>query len=661
MPMPTLDEIQATPASVSIAYLRRLDTLYAAGNPEVSDAEYDAYLANVQLAFPNHEYFNTVGAAPQDSARSKVQHVHPMLSLEKIHLSQFTKWHDERGSPKLFMQDKVDGVACSIWLDKEGDIVRAATRGDGAVGMDVTHNVLKFLKTTDGQPVKFSRLPPVLDLHVEVYMPLSVFEAKYSDTAANTRNTAAGALGSSDPDNKAVYDLRIYPHSLYPMGIEAKRVARESGGTFCWDTVSATDLAMHLWQVDPACKPLVVIALHDLTNAIKQFEDDTGTPAKDFEADGVVVRVASPALHARLGATAHHPLGAVAIKYAVKSGETELTGVEWQTAASGKITPVAILKPVLLSGATVTRATLHNFARLRELGICIGDTVEARRRGGVIPHVERVVRSSGGDRALMPMHCPACNAPVYRSGADAWCSFPEACSGAIDRRLVLFAGHLGIMGFGPSAAEQLRKAGATRLADLFLMAHALTPACRSQVQARQKGKVPLADFLEALSVPGLGHTLSKAMAKKLRTLDKVVHSSPDDFRGLPALSEARAATLHAALMDALDPDLLAAIHLAEPPAPGSTEMAGQVVVFTGALTCLDRNAAQLRVEYLGGSVGSSVTKDTTLLVDASKPDEPPSSKRKSAETKAAKGQPIRILTEAEFLALFPSFAPQERA
>lgn len=646
----------------TIDRLKQLDLAYANGTPEVSDEEYDRLYAQVRGQFPDDPYFNTVGPAPQDTARSKVKHVNPMLSLEKIPIEQFGKWHESRGNPTLFLQDKVDGVACSIWIDKDGDIVRAATRGDGAVGMDVTHNVLKFLKTKDGQPVKLSRQPAELDLHVEVYMPLSVFNAKYSDSAANTRNTAAGALGSADPDNKAVYDLRIYPHSLYPLGDAAKRAAYESAGTFCWDTESAVRIASALWEVDPACTPDLMRSMERIASLIQQREDDTGTTSKDFEADGVVIRVASPALYSQLGATAHHPLGAVAIKYSVKSGETTLTGVEWQTAASGKITPVALLEPVLLSGATVTRATLHNVARLRSMGVGIGDTVEARRRGGVIPHIERVVWVSNRCEVTVPSTCPACGAPVRESGADIWCTEPETCSSAIDRRLVLFAQSIGVMGFGPSAAEQLRKAGATRLADLFLMADALTPACRSQVQARQKGKVSLADFLEALSVPGLGSTLSKAMAKKLKTLDRVVHAHPSDFLGLPALSHARAATLHAALMEALDPALLAQIKLAEPPAPGSTVMAGHVVVFTGSLTCLDRNAAQLRVEYLGGTAGgSSVTKDTTILVDASKPDEPPSSKRKSAESKAAKGQNIRILTEAEFIAMFPSFLSQETA
>ena len=672
MPLPPLHTL-TTPALADA--VRHHNRLYFVDHaPELTDAEFDALVTELRAREPGHAVLEEVGAVPVVADADKVVHQRPMLSLEKCNTTEeFHAWlrglcagitdrpnnakslpdadvHDWAATSDtawLVVTPKIDGLACSIHYDAQGKLRLAATRGDGQVGENVTHAV----RQVGNVPVQ---LPPGqgdVEVRGEVYLPLSTFQTVAGEYA-NPRNLAAGVLKAKDNPALPPHELRFFAYDV---------VGQDLPGELAKLTFAAK------LGFTPAPHQRIRAAEADAVYA--QWVQDR--PHVDYEADGVVLKLDDAAQGARLGLTAHHPRNAVAWKFAAESGRTTLLDVEWSVARTGTITPVAIVAPVQLSGAAVTRATLHNVSNVRRLGLQIGDTVELVRRGGVIPHVERT--HGGGDVPVEPPTvCPGCgsetrlettlNKATGKTTELLLCTTPETCIATRQRQLLHFCAALELDGFGDKIVDALLTSGlVTDAADLYTLAQGdLEELPRMGALSAQKlvaeiaraKRVELPLFLRALGVDSLGKHAAALLANRW-TLAEIRALSVAEMASLHSLGTVTAEQIVAGLAAnaGLIDRLLAHVELVTPQASATDgPLAGHVVVFTGTLTRMKRSDAQARVVKLGGLAGDSVTAETTILcVGADEIDSAtPSSKLKKARKLADAGGAIEILVEDAF-------------
>lgn len=656
--------------------------------PTISDAEYDAMRDHLRALAPDHPYLQRVGAATA-SADGKVVHARPMLSLDKctdeegffawlrgvyvaatgkgssarVTREEVLQWADQTPEATLLVTPKIDGLACSLLYDAEGKLLLAATRGDGTVGEDVTHNVRKMTAIPQQLGPDWAWGP--VEVRGEIYLPLSVF-ADVADTYANPRNLAAGTLKSKDNPALPPAKLAFLAYDLRGAGVPAAHQLRKS------DRLGLAQSHGFL----PA--PITRIAAGEAVAEFGRWVERR--PEVDFEADGIVLEVDDDALFQRLGLTAHHPRGAVAWKFAADAGTTTLQEVEWSVSRTGTITPVAIVAPVVLTGASVTRATLHNVSNLRRLGLRVGDQVELVRRGGVIPHVERVLQASAEPPVEPPTQCPACGGPAQLRQTTAgervtevlFCAQPETCVAARQRQLLHFCAAVEMEGFGDKVLDVLLERGLVQdPADLFTLAagdlqtlprfgpvlvrNLLTEVDKARVMA-------LPVFLRALGIESLGKQTALLLASRW-DLPQLRALEPAELAALHSLGEKSAEMIVQGLRQAgpLIDRLLGHVQVTAPEVAGASAgpLAGQVLVFTGKLERCLRAAAQKRAVELGGLAGDSVTDATTLLVvGGDELDSPtPSSKLKKARKLVAGGHPIQILSEDAYYQRFPEAAP----
>ncbi|MBM4344855.1 MAG: NAD-dependent DNA ligase LigA [Deltaproteobacteria bacterium] len=659
----TTDALAGRLADLDEAYHRR-------ANSPVPDAVYDRIKGELLRRDPKHPALAAVGAPVDGEPGDKVEHAQAMLSLDKCTtLDEFWAWYrgclagatDRANSPRLDDEarawsqtplgalvalPKIDGLACSLRYDAAGRLVRAATRGDGRIGEDVTANARKL--STVVQQLPANRFAGGLEVRGEIYLPLSRF-AEVADTYANPRNLAAGTLKAKD--NPAIDPgwLAFFAYDLLGAQLPTESSKLEA--------LAGMGFAVPSWR--RVCAPEAQAAFDGF---------DAARPADEFEADGIVLRLDDCGLAQRLGVTSHHPRGAIAWKYAASADTTTLQSVHWSVARTGTITPVALVAPVSLSGATVTRATLHNLSNLRRLGLAPGDVVEIVRRGGVIPHVERVVTPSAAPRCAPPTHCPSCGTATRVVARDdgkggkaveiLMCGDPANCVTARQRSLLHYCQALELEGFGDKVVETLIDQGlCDNPADLYeLTAEDLRPLPRfGEIlvgnllgQITRTRRVELPAFLVALGIAALGKSTAQLLASR-GDLAAVRAMTLDDIAQLHSLGDKTAAAIVSGLRDkaGLVDALLRHVEVVQPAAAemaGAGPMAGEVVVFTGALSSMGRRDAQQLVVRLGGIAGDSVTAETTLLVvggdelDAAEP----SSKLKKARKLQAAGGAIRI-------------------
>lgn len=661
------------------------DAYHRRAAPVISDADYDALVERLRRLDPQHPQLQQVGAAPAAAqAGDKVVHERPMLSLDKctdfagywawlrgicadvlgrpnnpksLPDAEVQRWAESAREARLVETPKIDGLACALRYGADGRLRWAATRGDGRVGEDVSANA----RQVQGVPAELAGWGGgELEVRGEVYLALSAF-AEVADSYANPRNLAAGTLKAKD--NPAIPPGRL--------------------GFFCYDLLGPRFASEAEKLAAAAQLGFTPAPWRSLSAAEAQavFEAQQRDKASwDFEADGIVLRLDDAALAERLGTTAHHPRAALAWKFAVDSGETELLDVEWSVARTGIITPVAVVAPVLLSGASVTRATLHNLSTLRRHGLRLGDRVALVRRGGVIPHVERVVAPSSQPPVAAPAQCPSCGGVTVqverrdeRSGeavAVLYCTRPEQCTAARIRRLLHYCQTLELEGFGDKVVEALLERGlVTDAADLYtlqpgdlaaLPRFGETSVANLLAQVRKARRVELAAFLTALGIPGLGRQTARLLAKRgdlpaIRALER------QDLAGLHSLGDKSGEAIAQGLRDqaALIDRLLQHVEVAaDAQAAQVGPLVGQVVVFTGALAVMKRADAQKWVVERGGLAGSDVTAETTLLVVGGDELEAaqPSSKLKKARKLQSTGGSVEIVAEHEFFARFGGVA-----
>ncbi|MBN2357825.1 MAG: NAD-dependent DNA ligase LigA [Deltaproteobacteria bacterium] len=643
--------------------------------PEISDTDYDRLIRRLRRLRPASPLLSDLG---ETVAGTAVAHLTPMLSLDKAYSRDEVLAFIETPRTKkrkivgaLVLSPKIDGVACSLRYDARGRLAQAATRGDGERGEDVTANarrVQAIPQQLDGGAV---------EVRGELYLARSRFEEKFAGTFANARNLTAGAIKQKDPQRTADYGLSFFAYDLL----------ETPGGSPARDLRLGCEWDKRRWleQHGFAVPPMLRVESADF-DAVWDAVQRTAQAARDLDcdADGVVIKADDLAEQRRHERTAHHPTYAIAFKFQGDTGESTLQSVEWSVSRTGRITPVAIVDPVVLSGASVSRASLHNLEYFEKLGVTDGCLVQMTRRGEVIPHVERVVQA--GDRAsAVPGRCPSCGAPTERRDKFLFCTRPDTCHDALVAALDHFCKVFEIDGFGWEHLDALVRQGLVRRsADFFeltaeqllsLKESALAPAPDQEPKQVRIGEVlanklvdaiaarrniPLATFLVALGIEDLGPVMADKLVDHLGALDPIRRATAEQLAQIEGLGEERSRNIADGLRQ-LGPridELLRHVQVTMPraAAPSDHPLSGKSVVFTGGLIRLDRKSAQKRVRAVGGTTPGSVVKDLDYLVvgDEGSPlrgDNKKSSKQQSADRYNKAGAGIQIITEQRFFEL----------
>jgi DNA ligase (NAD+) len=611
---------------------------YLEAAPSISDQEYDRLyreLADLEAEFPElvsaESPTQRVGGAPLEGFQ-QITHRTPMLSLDNTYseeeVAEFFR-RMVRSLPgekiQVLVEPKVDGVAIST-LYRDGKLQYAATRGNGSVGDDVTQNV----RTIRSVPLKLRGSPPSeIEIRGEIFMPKKAFEHLNAERAeagevifANPRNTAAGTLKQLDPRLVAERKLGAIFYEL---------------GYLRGDEVSTHHDALErlkVWGLPTHEQIWMGESVDEVIRAIKEL----GQIRHDFsfETDGAVVKVDRYDQREQLGFTSKAPRWAMAFKYQAERAETRVLSIEIQVGRSGKLTPVANLEPVVVSGTTVARATLHNGEEIRRKDIRIGDAVLIEKAGEVIPAVIEVVkakRTGKEKRFEMPDRCPSCGQPVSRSAGqvDLRCTNVE-CPEQVRRRLEHFAhkGALDIEGLGEMMVKQLVEnrlvkridhiydLSAEKLSGLARMGAKSVANLLSGIEASKRQ--PLWRLIFGMGLPHVGATASRELAEHFSTLDKLKTASVEGLLRVQNTGEIVAQSIHQWFKDPDNAALIEALRRhglnfgrEEYREPASNKLADTTWVITGTLTESREVFAEL-IRQNGGRLGSSVTKKTDYLL-----------------------------------------------
>jgi DNA ligase (NAD+) len=641
---------------------------YEQAKPEISDREYDALyreLVDLERAHPElltpESPTQKVGGRPQ-GAFAQVRHLVPMQSLDNTYSAEEIGDFVERlqrllpGEEIPFtIEPKVDGVAICLLYEK-GRLVRAATRGDGTTGDEVTRNI----RTIGVIPAKlYGKVPDVLEVRGEVYLPKETFariNAERDEQGlpifANPRNSAAGTLKQLDPNIVAERKLSAV---FYGYGaVEPASALPERMEEF-FSQLKAWGLPVNPrhWL---ACDASGVMAAITELGAIRR-----NFP---FETDGAVIKADRIEQHARLGSTSKAPRWAIAYKYEPEQARTRLLDITVQVGRSGVLTPVAELEPVFVAGSTVSRATLHNEEEIARKDLRIGDWVLVEKAGDVIPAVVKVLteeRDGSEKEFKMPTHCPVCGSRVSRAEGEVAvrCTNP-GCAAQARRRIEYFAGRtaMDIEGLGEAMVTQLCDAGLVNdVADLYtLTAEQMLPLERmgeksvsNLLEAISASRnQPLWRLLAALGIPHVGVTVARTLAASFGTLDRLAAASEEELVAVEEIGPIMATAIHGWFRDPSVITLVeklrtAGLNFGERDPKGSAPAAdgplkGTTWVLTGTLSIPREEAAEL-IRTKGGKVSGSVSAKTTYLLAG-----------EEAGSKLEKAQKlgVKVLNEVEF-------------
>ena len=637
---------------------------YVENDPVIGDRAYDALFARLQAlesAFDldtDGSPTQRVGGEPLDELPD-VEHVARMGSIDQGGEEADVREFDERVRDRLgtdadikyFCEPKFDGLSIEI-VYEDGVYQRAATRGDGAVGEDVTENV----RTISSVPQRLrGDYPDFLAVRGEVYIPRDAFTAfnrerveRGEDPFANPRNAAAGTLRQLDPSVTAERPLSVFFFSVLDASVDFESHSEmherfpEWGLRVCDRTAVVDD-------IDAAI---------GYRNDQRQARDDL-----DYEIDGVVIKVDDMAACDELGSTSRAPRWAFAYKFPARKEETTVRDIVVQVGRTGRLTPVALMDPVEVGGVTVSRASLHNPSLIADLGVDAGDRVRIKRAGDVIPDVVEVLDDDGDGHFEFPETCPACDSPVERDGPMAFCTGGLTCPAQRERSVEHYASRdaLDIEGLGEKAVQQLLDADlVSDPADLYeLTVQDLTDlegwgetSSRNLVEGMEDAREPpLADFLVALGIPEVGTVTARNLAQEFGTFESILAAADDGdidaFESVPDVGPTVARSIVEffegegnravidRLLDHVDPQAAEET--------GGNALDGQTFVFTGSLDGYTRSDAQELIERNGGSATSSVSGNTDYLVLGDNPGQ-----RKQDD---AAENDVETLSEAEFEAL----------
>lgn len=641
---------------------------YVLDAPEITDAEYDRMMVRLRElearypdSIPADSPTQRVGGRAS-SQFTEVRHLEPLLSLGNVFSAEELRAFDERvrgGLPagskvEYVMEPKIDGLACSL-IYENGKLVRAATRGDGVVGENVTANVRTIrsipltLKVPEGEAV-----PELLDVRGEVYMPRQAFMRLNEQRAergesefANPRNAAAGSLRQLDPQVTASRSLSFFAYYLVGEGAQPKH------------SESLALLARYGFKVSENYK-----VVENIDEAIKYIGDfNELRQGLSYDTDGAVIKVNDVYQQRILGATGKDPRWATAYKYPPEQAETTLEDIDWRVGRTGVLTPTAVLTPVKLSGSVISRATLHNEDFIRAKDIRIGDRVVINKAGEIIPEVLRVVveKRTGDEKEVeIPSVCPECGWRVERQGEEAAirCTNPH-CPALGREGLIHFVSRdaMNIDGCGPSVINALLDAGLVRdAADLYsLRKEDLLKLERMGEKSADNLLAALAEskkneldkLLFALGIRHVGAKVARILATEFGSMEKLQQAQPEELAQIRDIGDKIAESAVTWLNVPANIDLVGRLAAAgltmtfTPPASQEDNpFFGKTLVFTGTMPTLGRAEAKTMAQDVGAKVSGSVSKKTDYVIAGAE-----------AGSKLEKAQQlgVTVIDEAEFL------------
>lgn len=653
---------------------------YVLNQPEITDAEYDALFRELQQLeemFPElitpDSPTQRVGAPPAEEFAT-VSHREPMLSLQNAFNEDELREFDRRIKRFLELPEsteieyvcelKIDGLAVNLTYEN-GSFVRGATRGDGYNGEDVTNN----LKTIHSIPLRMllDDPPSFIEVRGEVYMSHEEFlrvneeRRRHGEPPfANPRNAAAGSVRQLDPNVTARRKLDIFCYGI----------GAHEGISFSthWEVLQWLKRAG--FKVNPHSK--LVKGIDAVVDYCVEWTERHRE--LDYDTDGVVVKVNSIEMQEALGHVARAPRWAIAYKFPPEEKETIVKDIIVQVGRTGALTPVAILEPVNVGGAVVSRATLHNEDEIKRLGVMIGDHVIVRRAGEVIPEVVRVVKEkrTGKERPFeFPKTCPVCGTPVHRPPGEVVARCPNiACPARLKESIRHFVQRraMDIEHVGPALIDQLVGRGLVKdPADLYFLKkedllgleRMADKSAQNVLDAIEASKNrPLSRVIFALGIRHVGEHIAEVLAEHFGSIDRLSKATYDELISIPEIGPTIAESIvnffkQPRNLEVIEKLRKAGVRLEERKVEvleEKPEIAGKAFVFTGALQSMTREEAQELVRAFGGRAASSVSRKTDYLVVGESP---------GSKLDKARRLGVKTITEEEFLRMLGVSSPEE--
>ena len=617
---------------------------YVLDDPRISDGEFDALMnelkqlesENPQLVTPDSPT-QRVGGKPREGF-VKVSHSSPMLSLDNTYNEEdLRNWerrvHELTGRKDIeyVCELKLDGMSLALRYE-DGHLTHGITRGDGSVGEDVTLNVRTVRSVPLSIPkekLKKAGIPSNFEVRGELLMPLNSFKKMNAEREkqglslfANPRNATAGTVRQLEPSITAQRRLDYFGYMLL-----------QNGRTYFgrhWETLNALEAAG--FKVNP------LRALAKNFEAVHTFiaESEGNREGLPYEIDGVVVKVDRVSLQDELGFTGKAPRWAIAYKYAARAGVTQVEDILVQVGRTGKLTPVAALKPVPIGGTTVSRATLHNMDEIERLGVKIGDWVEVERGGDVIPKVTRVVEDKEHPRGhklfQMPETCPVCGGKVVRTEGEADHRCVNAnCPAKLRETILHFASRhvMNIEGMGDALVNQLTDRGMVKnVADIYrltkddlLNLERMGDKSAQNVldEIENSKKLPLERVIFGLGIRFVGERTAQFLAEHFGSIDALMKSSEEELLEVEEVGPRIAASIFEFFREPKNRELIEQLRKAGVSFTGKrkergTKLTGKTFVLTGTLAHMTRDEAKKLIEDAGGRVAGSVSKKTDYVV-----------------------------------------------
>jgi DNA ligase (NAD+) len=651
--------------------IRRHDYLYYVHNkPEITDRQYDKLFAELKALEQANPQFVTADSPTQRVSErplegfTTVRHIVPMLSIDNTYNDGELRAFDERVRRQLGSEDydyvvelKIDGVAISLRYEK-GVLVRAATRGDGEVGDDVTSNV-RTIKAVPLVLLGGGKVPDVIEVRGEVYMPTTAFvelnrlrEESGESAFANPRNAAAGSLKLLDARITAGRNLSFF---AYSMGEISQPLAEGH-----WQTLQKfKKLGL---PVNPNIKKAA-----DISEVIDICLGWTEKRLRlDYQIDGMVIKVDRFGQRDILGATGRAPRWCISYKFPAEQAETTVESIDVQVGKSGILTPVANLSPVQLSGTTVKRATLHNFDELRRLDVRQGDTVVIEKAGEIIPQVVEVkkkLRPAGAVPFKVPGKCPNCGSAVAKdeNGVYIRCLNPD-CLGQLKERLRYFAGRgqMDIEHLGVALIEQLIDTGLVKnfadlyklqTGDLAALERMAEKSAANVIEAIESSKrQPLWRLIAALGIRHIGGQSAQILTGHFGSLEKLMSAGQETLADIDQIGPTMAESVYDYFRNKTNRtiigELLAAgVKPLQPKVKRTEKLAGKTIVVTGTLENFTRQQAEQTIRQAGGKPSSSVSKKTDFVLAG----ENPGSKLDKAHKLS-----VKVINEKQFMEMLNS-------